>query len=250
MELRGRAALVTGGGTGVGRAIVLDLARAGCAVAVNYSRSEAEARATADEARQLGVQAMLVRADVAEDAAVRGMVEQVVADLGRLDIVVNSAGVTVQVPHADLEALDDAAWDRVLGVNLKGPFNVIRAAMPHLRLSQGAVVNIGSIAGVHGIGSSLPYCASKAALNNLTMTLARVLAPEVRINTVAPGFIDTRWWKERPEYQLVRDFAARRAPLGKVCQPEDVSQMVLALLGNDLITGEVVVLDGGFARAV
>ena len=156
MELRGRAALVTGGGTGVGRAIVLDLARAGCAVAVNYSRSEAEARATADEARQLGVQAMLVRADVAEDAAVRGMVEQVVADLGRLDIVVNSAGVTVQVPHADLEALDDAAWDRVLGVNLKGPFNVIRAAMPHLRLSQGAVVNIGSIAGVHGIGSSPP----------------------------------------------------------------------------------------------
>ncbi len=250
MDLAGRCALVTGGGTGVGRAVVLDLARAGAAVAVNYSRSEHAARATADEARQLGVRALAVAADVADAGAVRAMVERVVADLGGLDMVVNSAGITVQVPHADLDGLDDAAWDRVLGVNLKGPFNVIRAAAPYLRQARGAVVNIGSIAGVHGIGSSLPYCASKAALNNLTVTLARVLAPEVRINTVAPGFIDTRWWQERPEYALVREFAEKRALLHRICQPEDVARLVLDLLRNDLVTGEVVVIDGGMARAL
>ncbi len=250
MDLAGRCALVTGGGTGVGRAVVLDLARAGVAVAVNYSRSEREALATADEARELGVRAIAVAADVADDAAVRGMVERVVADLGGLDMVVNSAGITVQVPHGDLEGLDDAAWDRVLGVNLKGPFNVIRAAAPHLRRAGGAVVNIGSIAGVHGIGSSIPYCASKAALNNLTVTLARVLAPEVRINTVAPGLIDTRWWQERPEYAVVREFVEKKALLHRICQPEDVARLVRELLCNELVTGEVVVIDGGMARAL
>ncbi len=245
MDIKGRAALVTGGGVGTGRAVCIELARRGCDVAVNYSRSRAEAESTAEELRALGVRALCVQADVADDAAVRAMVNRVTSELGRLDVLVNNAGVTSFIAHADLEAVQDADWDRILGVNLRGPFQAVRAAAPALRAGGGAVVNVSSVAGVAGIGSSIPYCASKAALNIMTVALARSLAPEIRVNAVAPGFIDTRWWKDREGYEAVKQYTTSRTPLQRVCQPEDVAVVVLDLITADLVTGQVVVVDGG-----
>jgi 3-oxoacyl-[acyl-carrier protein] reductase len=245
MDLRDKVALVTGGGVGTGRAVAIELARAGCRVAVNYSRSRDEAEATADEIRSLGAAAITVQADVADDAAVRAMVERTTKELGRLDVLVNNAGVTSFIAHADLEGVKEEDWNRIIGVNLKGPFYAVRAAAPALRAVHGAIVNVSSIAGVSGIGSSIPYCASKAALNIMTVALARALAPEIRVNAVAPGFIDTRWWKDRDGYEAVKHFATERTPLKKVCQPEDVAAVVLGLLHSELVTGQVVVVDGG-----
>jgi 3-oxoacyl-[acyl-carrier protein] reductase len=245
MDLEGKVALVTGAGVGTGRAVVLELARRGSDVAVNYSRSEAEAAATAEEARALGVRATTVQADVGDDRQVRAMVAATIAELGRLDVVVNNAGVTAFIPHAHLEGVAEADWERILGVNLKGPFYVIRAALPALRAGSGSIVNLSSIAGVHGIGSSIPYCASKAALNIMTVALARALAPEVRVNAVAPGFIDTRWWKGREGYDTIKQLATDHTPLKRICQPEDVARVVVDLATADLVTGQVLVVDGG-----
>lgn len=246
MELHGKSALVTGGALGTGRAIALDLARRGCHVAVNYSRSREECDRTAADVEALGVRGLAVEADVADDAAIRAMVRRTLREFGRLDVLVNNAGTTAFVDHADLEGVTDAIWDRLLGTNLRGAFQATRAAAPALKESgQGAVVNVSSIAGVYGIGSSIPYCASKAALNNMTVTLARALAPEVRVNAVAPGFIDTRWWKERENYEAIKQFATNAAPLKRVCQAEDVSKVVVDLVTADLVTGQVLVIDGG-----
>jgi 3-oxoacyl-[acyl-carrier protein] reductase len=245
MDLKGKVALVTGAGVGTGRAIALELAGRGVDVAVNYSRSEAEALATAADARALGVRAIAVKADVASDDEVRAMVASTLAELGRLDILVNNSGVTAFIPHADLEGVSEADWERILGVNLKGPFYAIRAALPALRADGGTIVNVSSIAGVRGIGSSIPYCASKAALNIMTVALARALAPEIRVNAVAPGFIDTRWWQDREGYETIKQLSADHTPLKRVCQPEDVARVVVDLAAADLVTGQVVVVDGG-----
>jgi len=173
------------------------------------------------------------------------MVEQVLAGFGGLDVLVNNAGVTSFIAHGDLDGVKEEDWDKILGVNLKGPFYAIRAATPALRASRGAIVNVSSVAGVYGIGSSIPYCASKAALNIMTVALARALAPEIRVNAVAPGFIDTRWWKNRDGYEAVKQFATERTPLKQVCTAEDVAKPVVDLLTADMITGQVVVIDGG-----
>jgi len=246
MDLKGKAAIVTGGGVGTGRAVVLDLARAGCDVAVNYSKSADEAEATAAEARDLGVRAMAVGADVRDDGAVRAMVEQTSGELGRVDVLVNNAGVTRFIDHADLDGVGDDDWDFIFDTNVRGTFYTTRAAVPAMRADGGGViVNLSSVAGVYAMGSSVPYCASKAAINNMTVSLARALAPDIRVNAVAPGFIDTRWWSDRDNYEVVKEFAAASTPLGKVCQPEDVSRLVLDLVTADLVTGQVVVVDGG-----
>jgi len=253
MELEGRGAIVTGGGTGVGRATALALARRGCSVVVDYSRSEEEAERTAAEVRELGVRGAAFRADVADDAACRDLIEAAERELGRLDVLVNNAGTTVFTPHADLEALDDADWQRVLAVNLLGPFHCTRAARKALAADGGGeVVNVSSVAGLVAVGSSLPYCASKAGLNNLTIALARVLAPEVRVNAVAPGFITGRWLKAGlgEAYDTVKQAMEARAPLGRVCDPADVAAAILALVeGSDLVTGHVLPVEGGMLIA-
>jgi len=249
MELAGRAALITGGGTGTGRAVALELARRGCDVAVNYSKSRQAAEETAAEITALGVRGLAVQADVGNDAAVRRMVDEASKAFGRLDVLVTSAGATAFVPHADLEALSDADWDKILNTNLKGTFYCIRAALPWLRQDNGAVVNISSIAGVYAIGSSIAYCASKAAINNMTVALARALAPGVRVNAVAPGFIDTRWWKEFPAYEMMKGMAVAQTLVGKPCQPEDVAATVVHLVTADFVTGQVWVVDGGHGIA-
>jgi 3-oxoacyl-[acyl-carrier protein] reductase len=249
MELHGKAALVTGGGTGVGRATTLALAERGCAVVVNYSRSKDEAEDTAAAARALGVDAFAHAADVADDAAVREMVAAAGDRFGRLDVLVNNAGRTVFVGHHDLESLSDDDWLSIYSVNTIGPFHCVRAAKGLLQADGGGhVVNVSSVAGVAGVGSSLPYCASKAALINLTVTLARVMAPSVRVNAVAPGFITGRWLKAGlgEAYELVKERAEKNNPLQAVCEPEDVANAILGVVtGGDLMTGQTLTVDGG-----
>lgn len=250
MDLHGKAALITGGGTGIGAATALQLAAAGCSVAVNFSRSVDEAEAVAEQARSLGVEAIAVQGDVAEDDDCRRVVAEAVEELGRLDVLVNSAGVTVHVEHSDMESLSADDWHRLYSVNTIGPFQMMRAAADHLRADGGGeVVNVSSVAGVAGIGSSLPYCTSKAALNNLTLTMARVLAPEVRVNAVAPGFVTGRWWIEgrgQEVHDAVQGHLEQNMPLQGVCTPEGVAASIMGILtGSDMATAQVVVLDGG-----
>ncbi len=250
MDLAGKAAIVTGGGTGVGRATSLELARRGCSVLLNYSRSKDEAEATAGEVEAQGVRAIPLRADVADDDACRGMVDLAAREFGRLDVLVNNAGTTVFVPHAELDRLSAEDFQRVYAVNAIGPFQCARAARGPMLESGGGgeVVNVSSVAGVAGVGSSIPYCLSKAALNNLTITLARVLAPEIRVNAVAPGFITGRWLAAGlgDAYEPAKKFFEDRNPLKAVCDPEDVRDAILAVVtGSDLMTGQVIVVDGG-----
>jgi len=254
MNVQGKAAIVTGGGTGVGRATALALAERGCHVLINYSRSVEEAEQTAAEIRSRGVRGVAIQADVADDAACRRMVARAVDEFGRLDVLVNNAGTTSFIPHGDLEKVTDADWDRILSVNLKGPFQCVRAAREALeRDGGGVVVNVSSVAGTAGVGSSIPYCASKAGLNLLTVMLARVLGPKVRVNAVAPGFITGRWLKGGlgdQVYEAMKKGLEARTPLHRVCEPEDVRDAILALLETDLVTGQVLLVDGGMTIAV
>lgn len=249
MQLLGKTAIVTGSAVGVGRATLLELAKRGANVVVNYSRSEEEAKETLAQAQALGAKALLVQADVSDDAQVRSMVERTVKEFGGLHVLVNNAATTHFVQFADLEGMKAEYWDRILDVNLKGPFFCSRAAAPHLKAAgEGAIVNIASVAGIRSIGSSIAYAASKAGLLNLTVSLARVLAPEVRVNSVAPGFIETRWLREGlgPIYEPAKRATAEQTPLRRVATPEDVAQVVLGLIeGADFVTGQNVVVDGG-----
>ncbi len=253
MDVAGRAALVTGGATGVGRATALALAGLGCNVAVNYSRSRAEAEETVAEVRRAGVNGVAIQADVARDADCRRLVSETTRELGGLHVLVQSAGVTSFIPHGELDRVGDDDWNRILEVNLKGPFQCARAARePMLEAGGGAIVNVSSIAGIAGVGSSIPYCASKAALNNLTITLARALAPKIRVNAVAPGFITGRWLSGGlgAAYEPVKKAMESRAPLARVCDPEDVAAAILGFVtGSDLVTGQVLVVDGGLLIA-
>jgi len=253
MQIEGRAAIVTGAGTGVGRATALALARRGCSVVVNYSRSKDGAEETAAAASALGVKAVPCRADVTDDAGCRALVATAVRELGGLHVLVNNAGTTAFIPHAELDRVDDETWDRILAVNLKGAFQCARAARGALLESGGGeIVNVSSIAGIAGVGSSIPYCCSKAALNNLTLTLARVLAPKIRVNAVAPGFIEGGWLQEGlgPAYEAIKKAVELRSPLGRVCRPEDVADAILSLItGSDLVTAQILACEGGMLNA-
>ena len=249
MNLEGKKALVTGGGTGVGAATCLALAARGCSVVANYSRSREGAEAVVARAKETGVGAWAVQADVARDDECRRLVDTAVDHLGGLDVLVNNAGTTRFINHRDLDAVKDEDWDQILGVNLKGPFQCVRAAESALKDGDGGeVVNVTSVAGVYATGSSIPYCASKAALNNLTVTLARVLGPKVRINAVAPGFIEGEWLKEGlgEAFELVKGNFVAKSLLDRVSQPEDIARAILGFIeGSDMVTGQVIVADGG-----
>ncbi len=243
MQRKPQVALVTGGATGIGRAVALACARRGLTVAVNYSRSRQDAEQTLAEVRHLGVRAELYACNIADDAAVRKMVAQCREDLGGLDVLVNNAATTHFISHTDLEALTDDVWDEILGVNLKGTFYCCRAALPLLRERNGCIVNITSVAGLQGTGSSIPCAASKAAVNCMTKSLARAFGPHVRVNAVAPGPVATRWLAGRQE---MLDNYAKLSPLGRVSKPEDVADAVEFLaFGGSMVTGQVVVVDGG-----
>jgi 3-oxoacyl-[acyl-carrier protein] reductase len=252
MKLEGKAAIVTGGGTGVGRATALELARGGCSVLINYSKSKDDAEQTAAEVRALGVKGIAIQADVSDDTACRRMAETAHKEFGRLDILVNNAGTTEFIPHHELDRMTADAWNRILGVNLIGPFQCARAVKPAMDATGGGVIVMtSSIAGTNGVGSSIAYCASKAALNNLTLTLARALAPNIRVNAVAPGFIRGRWLKDGygEQYEMLEQLASARAVMKKVCDPEDVATAILGFIAADLVTGQVLIVDGGLTIA-
>ena len=250
MQIEGKVAVVTGGGTGVGRATALELARGGCSVLVNYSRSKDEAEQTAAEVGALGVRGLAVRADVANDADCRALMDVAMREFGRLDILVNNAGTTAFIKHDDLEAVALEDWERIFKVNVVGPFQCARAARAALLASgNGEIVNVSSVAGLAATGSSIPYCASKAALNNMTISLARVFAPTVRVNAVAPGFITTRWLQDglgREAYDAFKKNAEAHVLLQRVCTAEDVAAAILSIItGPDLMTAQVIPLEGG-----
>lgn len=239
----GRVAVVTGGGTGIGRAASRLLAARGAAVAIVYSRSGEDARDTVAVIEAAGGRAIALQADVASDSDARRMAEQTVQAFGRLDYLVNNAGITRQLPFADLEAIDDRAWDDLYAVNVKGAFYCARACAPHLRRQEGsAIVNVGSIAGETGHGSSLPYAVSKAATHGLTRSLARALAPEVRVNCIAPGAVGTRWWAGNEA--KMRALAGSLA-LNRISEAEDIAETVLMLLSARSMTGQVVKAENG-----
>src|SRR5438105_2023607 len=236
-----KVALITGSATGIGRAAAVRFAREGLAVAVNYSRSEKEAKETLAQVQAHRVPAILCQADVADDQAVRAMVERCRAELGGLDVLVNNAGTTHFIDHADLDALTDEVWDDILGVNLKGTFYCCRAALPALQEREGCIVNVTSVAGLQGHGSSIPYAASKAAVNCLTKSLARAFAPDVRVNAVAPGPVLTRWLADHLE-PVERSLLA--TPMRRAAAPEDIADVIAFLaLGTSLMTGQIVVVD-------
>lgn len=250
MELKNGVCIVTGSATGIGAACAIQLAQRGCRTVINYTKSEAEARETARVCEQHGAETLLVRANVADDADCRRMVDATLAKWGRVDALVNNAGITkVAFNHADLSALSAADFQHVYGVNVIGAFQMIRAVEPAMRKQGGgAVVNVSSIAAVMGIGTSVAYAASKGALNTMTLSLARALGPQIRINAVCPGFVETRWLQEAigPGYESAKARYMSNAPLQKVCTPEDIARAVLWLLeGSDLVTGEFILVDAG-----
>ena len=247
-----KAALVTGGATGIGRSAVLALARAGFDVAVNYSSSEVAARETAAEAEKLGARTLLVRCDVSDEKGVRAMLRAVEEKFQRLDVLVNNAGTTASWKPRDLETLSLEDWDRVFAVNVRGLFQVTRAAVPLLRKTQGCIINTASIVGLRPGPQPLPYAASKAAVVNLTKTLAWNLGPEIRVNAVAPGWMEGDWMKRmlKDKYADLMEKRAKATPLKRVVTADDVAETMLSLIqSNRFVTGEVVVIDGGFTAS-
>jgi 3-oxoacyl-[acyl-carrier protein] reductase len=238
-----KVALVTGSATGVGRACAVRFAKLGFAVVVNYSKSEADALETLSLVEAEGVPALLCKANVADATQVNEMVAATEATFDRLDVLVNNAATTHFIAHTDLDALTDQVWQDIFSVNLLGAFYCVRAAMPLLKASKGNVVNVSSVAGLSGQGSSIPYAASKAALNCMTQSLARAFGPDVRVNAVAPGPILTRWLEGR-EAQVAKYLEL--APLGRAATPDDIADAVVYLAtGTTLTTGQVLVVDGG-----
>ncbi|MFB0843063.1 SDR family NAD(P)-dependent oxidoreductase [Paenibacillus oleatilyticus] len=243
MNLRNKVALVTGGGTGIGRAACLALAERVATVIVNYSRSAADAETTVQSIKDIGGQAVAIRADVSQDREVRHMVDQAVREFGTVDLLVNNAGITRHLPMDDLEAATDEVWDELYDVNVKGMFFCARAVAPLMKSNkQGAIVNVGSIAGITGLGSSLPYAVSKAAVHGLTKSLARALAPYIRVSCIVPGAVATRWWDGKEE-QMKR--LAPQLLLQRISTPEDIARMICAALEQEAMTGQIITVDSG-----
>jgi 3-oxoacyl-[acyl-carrier protein] reductase len=243
-------ALVTGAARGIGRSTALACAEHGYDVVLNFSRSRDATEAVAEEVTAAGARAVLFQADVADEAAVVEMLGMVRSEFGRLDALVNNAGTTIDTPPSDLDGLRVEDWDRVFAVNVRGTFQVTRAAVPLLRESpRAAVVNLASIAGLRPGRQPFPYAASKAAVVNLTKTLAGALGPAIRVNAVAPGWMVGDWMEHAlgDNYSRLMERRARLTPLGRCVTPDEVAATILSLLtANPFVTGEVIVIDGGY----
>jgi 3-oxoacyl-[acyl-carrier protein] reductase len=248
---RRKRALVTGGATGIGRAAVLHLARAGFDVALNYRSSADAARAVAAEAQNAGAKVLLLPGDVAEDADVRAMLQKVDQAFGGLDALINNAGTTIATPPKEMEAVSVEDWDRVFAVNVRGLFLVTRAAVPLLKRGENpSIVNTASIVGLRPGPQPLPYAASKAAIVSLTKQFAGALGPDIRVNAVAPGWMEGEWMERMlgDNYDRLMERRAKATPLGRCVTAHDVAEVMLSLIqSNRFVTGEIVVIDGGFA---
>lgn len=250
MELAGGVFIVTGSATGLGAAVAQCLAGKGGKIVINYTRSEAEAQATAEACRNLDADVLVCRADVAVDDDCRRMAGMALERWGRIDGLVNNAAQSKIVPHADLEGLSAGDFERIFAVNVIGAYQMVRAVAPTMqKQGRGAVVNISSGSAFTGSGSSIAYAASKAALNAMTLSLARALAPEIRVNAVCPGVMQTRWWREglgEENYQAFIDRYAASVPLQTAGTAEAVADPVVWLLeGAEHVTGETIMVDAG-----
>jgi len=244
-------ALVTGASTGIGRSAAIALAKNGYDVVINFSRSEDAAKITARDAEAAGARPLLFRCDVSDDSCVRAMIAATEKEFGRLDVLINNAGTTVDVEPKNLEGMTVEDWNRVFNVNVLGLFLVTRAAVPLLKKSpNGCIVNTCSIAGVRPSAQPLPYAASKAAVANLTKTLANALGPQIRVNAVAPGWVEGEWMQKTlgENYEGLFARRAKYTPLQRCCTTDDVADSMLSLiLHNRFVTGEIIIVDGGFS---
>ncbi|MFC7677663.1 SDR family NAD(P)-dependent oxidoreductase [Paenibacillus sp. GCM10028914] len=243
MKLQDKVVLITGGGTGVGRATALRLAAEGAKIVINYSRSEEEATEVVKEITQSGGTAIAYKANVAIEQEVNDLVSHTVKFFGTVDGLVNNASITAQIAMNDLDAVTDEVWDSLFSVNVKGMFHCVKSVVPYMKKQQsGVIVNMGSVAGMTGIGSSIPYAATKSAIHTMTRSLAIALAPHIRVNSVSPGAVDTRWWSGNEEkmYQL-----AGHLPLKRISTPDDIAEAILFQLTQDSVTGQVFTIDNG-----
>ena len=245
-----KVAIVTGSASGIGAAVAVSLAEAGARIIVNYTKSEAEAAETAAAAERAGGEVRVVRGDVSVDADCRALSQTALDTWGRFDILVNNAGTTTFASHADLDALSAEDFAHIYAVNVTGAYQMVRACRESLKESRGAIVNVSSIAGIAGVGSSIAYAASKGALNTMTLSLARALAPEIRVNAVCPGYVATPWFEKRFGEERFAQITAEQAlatPLKRAGTPTDIASAVLFLAspGAHHITGVTLVVDGG-----
>ena len=232
------AALVTGSSSGIGAEVARRLAACGHDVVVSSRSSVAKGEEVA-----AGLGGSYLQADLSDEAQARTLVERVLERYGRLDVLVNNAGTTEVVAHGDLAAATPELWRRLYDVNVVAPFVLVTAAEQALRAAApGCVVNVSSLAGVRPTGSSIPYAASKAALNHTTLLLARALGPDVRVNAVAPGLVDTEW---TADWESIRSAVRAKAPLRRSAAPGDVAEVVMGLVRSAYVTGQVLVVDGG-----
>lgn len=238
-----RTALIVGGTGGIGAATARKLSAAGWRTVITGSRDQAAGDAIAGEIQG----ATYVRSDMAEVESSSHVVETAVALLGGLDALVYTAGATAKIAHSDLTAVTDQVWDRILSQNIAAVWRTILAAEPHLRTTgDGAVVVTGALAGADVGGSSIPYAVSKAGLHHMVKLLGAVLAPEIRINAVAPGLIDTPWTSD-PAWQPLHEFWQQKAPLGRVGEASDVAEVITSIIDWKYVTGRTIVIDGGFS---
>ncbi len=245
-----KVAIITGSSSGVGAATARLLSTMGYNVVINYAHNEDAAIKVAQECKDMGAETLVCKANVAEDGDCRTMVERTLATWGRLDVLVNNAGTTRFVPHHQLAGLEKDDFFQLYGVNVVGPYQMTRAAESALRASGCAsIVNIASVAGVRGIGSSIAYAASKGALMTMTKSLARVLGPEIRVNAICPGFIQGEWLEEglgKEAYKKVKESLEATAPLKLTCTAESVAESIVQFVeGHSTATGQYLLLDGG-----
>lgn len=244
-----RVVIITGGGTGVGRATSWKFAVLGYSVVVVYSRSQADAASIVKEITDAGGRAIAIQADVANDAECRSMVSQTLQTFGRIDVLINCAGITEFIAFQNLDAVTDDVWERLYKVNVVGAFHCARAVhAAMLDAGGGSIINVSSVAAQLAQGSSIPYCCTKAALDNLTVSLARTFAPKIRVNGIAPGFIAGRWTQNGlgERYDRIVESYEKTLPLGRVCQPEDIADGIVSLVqGSSLVTGQTLTVDAG-----
>ena len=250
-DLGDRVAIVTGSSSGVGAATAQLLASLGCNLVINYNSNSVGADAVAKECEKHGVETLTVKADVANDDDCRYLANQAIQKWGRVDVLVNNAGATKFVDHANLEGLSAEDFQKIYGVNVIGAYQMVRAVSEQMKSqkSGGAIVNVASIAGVAGVGSSIAYAASKGAMITMTLSLARVLGPSIRVNVVCPGFIEGEWLKEGlgdDAYKKAQEAARKGAPLGVTATADTVADSILYfIVGPQVVTGESMIVDGG-----